>query len=129
MQRAHLTEKARDRSGVAGPGFAPGHARYAPDAERLREAAHGLRDRSPELSASTGLWRWQKGAIVCLAVLLGGGVLLVPEATLVALLAVMAIPFLFVVALRAAALWQLFGYSSASFRADPDREKDGALPV
>ena len=42
---------------------AAGHAR------RLDEAVHGLRARTPELSAATGLWAWQRRALA--AALLG----------------------------------------------------------
>ena len=37
------------------------------DAERLHEAVGGLLSRSPELSAATGLWRWQRRALAGLA--------------------------------------------------------------
>ena len=80
----------------------------APPAPQIDEAVWGLAARTPELSAAMGLWRWQKTALAGLAAALGCGGALAPETTLAVLLAVMAIPFLFIVALRSAALWHLF---------------------
>ena len=79
----------------------------AGEARRLEEAVSGLRTRSPELSAATGLWRWQKGALAAAFLGLCAGSALAPETTLIALLAVMAFPFLCVIMLRSVALWQL----------------------
>jgi len=62
-----------------------------------------------------GLWRWQRLALAAALVALCAGLLLAPETTLVALLALMAIPFLSVVSLRVFALWQ--------FRAPPPPER------
>ena len=73
----------------------------------LDEAVHGLATRHPELSAATRLWGWQKAALAGLALGVGGGALLAPETTLGVLFAVMAVPFLCVVVLRSAALWNL----------------------
>jgi len=73
----------------------------------LEEAVGGLRTRHPELSASVGLWSWQRRALVGAAILLAGGLALAPEPTLIALLALLAFPFLCVVILRGIALWQL----------------------
>jgi cellulose synthase/poly-beta-1,6-N-acetylglucosamine synthase-like glycosyltransferase len=78
-------------------------------ARRLEEAVHGLRSRAPELSASTGLWLWQRSALVAALLALCAGLALAPETALVALLAFMAVPFLCVVMLRIVALWQLRG--------------------
>ena len=61
----------------------------------------------PELSAASGLWAWQRRALALSLVLLGVGMALAPEATLIGLLAIMAMPFLCVVVLRTVALWQL----------------------
>ena len=97
--------------------------------ERLREAAWGLAARSPELSAATGLWGWQKAALACLVAAGGGGALLAPEATLVALLAILAVPFLFVVALRAAALWHLLGRQASPGEPASPRIDADALPL
>ncbi len=75
--------------------------------DRLQRAVKGLATRSPELSAATGLPPWQKFALAGLATIPCAGAALAPEATLVALLAVMAIPFVLVVALRVVSLWYL----------------------
>jgi cellulose synthase/poly-beta-1,6-N-acetylglucosamine synthase-like glycosyltransferase len=77
------------------------------DADRLAEAVGALRLHSPELSAASGLWAWQRRALALSLALLGIGVALAPEATLIGLLAIMAVPFLCVVVLRSVALWQL----------------------
>lgn len=74
---------------------------------RLEEAVGGLRARRPELSAASGLWIWQRRALAIALLALGVGLLLAPETALIALLAVMAVPFLCVVVLRTVALWQL----------------------
>lgn len=78
--------------------------RFGPE---LAEAVHGLQDRSPEFSAASGLWPWQRRALAAAFMALLAGLLLAPETALVALLALMAFPFLCVVALRTVALWQL----------------------
>jgi len=75
---------------------------------RLEEAVSGLVSRSPELSASRGLWSWQRGVLIGLAAAGILGCIWQPEPTLIALLAILAVPFLCVVALRAVALWNLF---------------------
>jgi hypothetical protein len=79
----------------------------AGQARRLEEAVSGLRTRSPELSAATGLWRWQNRALAAAFLGLCAGSALAPGTTLIALLAVMAFPFLCVIMLRSVALWQL----------------------
>jgi hypothetical protein len=83
----------------------------------LDEAVHGLATRHPELSAATRLWGWQKAALAGLALGVGGGALLAPETTLAVLFAVMAVPFLCVVVLRSAALWNLLAPPSTCRRA------------
>jgi cellulose synthase/poly-beta-1,6-N-acetylglucosamine synthase-like glycosyltransferase len=85
---------------------------------RLDEAVYGLRSRTPELSAATGLWRWQRHSLAVLLATLCIGAAVAAETTLIALLAIMACPFLCVVMLRTVALWQLRG-----------RLPDGATPV
>ncbi len=114
MSRAHSAAKAYDFS-VAEAAAAQAHAIgsqgagtpavHACDALRLEEAVHGLALRSPEFSASSGLWGWQKGVLASLAIIFCAGTLLPAETTFVALLVLLAVPFLFVVALRAVALW------------------------
>jgi len=117
------------RVGVASGSKADGTG-YRTDAERLAEAVDGLRTQAPEFSAATGLWGWQKSAIAGLLTLVACGILLVPDATLVVVLAVMAIPFLFVVALRAAALWQVFSHSRPLDGVGvAARAPDAALPI
>lgn len=94
---------------------------------RLEEAVGGLRARHPEFSAAEGLWPWQRGALLAAAVALCAGLALSPETTVVALLALMAIPFLCVVVLRVVALWQLRRRPAT----DPDLavEGDEGLPL
>ena len=77
------------------------------DAARLAIAVGGLAGHHPEFSAATGLPRWQRRTLVILVAATASGAVLAPEPTLAALLALMAVPFLMVVALRAAALWHL----------------------
>jgi cellulose synthase/poly-beta-1,6-N-acetylglucosamine synthase-like glycosyltransferase len=89
----------------ADAGTAEAAAQHVRDA--LQEAVEGLNARSPELSAASGLWGWQRRAVAGAFVALAAGVVLAPETTLVALLALMAFPFLCVVMLRVVALWQL----------------------
>jgi cellulose synthase/poly-beta-1,6-N-acetylglucosamine synthase-like glycosyltransferase len=92
----------------------------------LDEAVFGLRRRSPELSAFTPLWRWQKRTLAAALVLLCGGALLAPETTLIILLAILAFPFLCVVVLRAMALQQLL--SPTGRHEHPLPLPDTALP-
>ena len=101
-----FTAQRRSNCGCADGGSIS--ATYAvADAGPLAEAVGALRLRSPELSAASGLWSWQRRALALSLALLGVGMALAPEATLIGLLAVMAVPFLCVVALRTVALWQL----------------------
>jgi len=95
--------------------------------DRLDRAVRGLAARSPELSAATGLPFWQKGTLGALAAITCTGALAAPQATLVALLAVMAIPFLLVVALRVASLWHLLGSTAPSV--EETGRSDGPLPL
>lgn len=57
---------------------------------RLDEAVYGLRTRTPELSAATGLWRWQRRSLTVLLATLCIGTAVSHETTLTALLAIMA---------------------------------------
>jgi hypothetical protein len=88
-------------------------ARFSPPAVAdgaragIEEAVSGLAERRPELSAATGLVAWQRRILVAMPVLIAAAAVLEPAATLGVLLAVMAVPFLLVVALRVAALWWL----------------------
>ncbi|WP_072372699.1 glycosyltransferase [Hyphomicrobium sp. NDB2Meth4] len=86
---------------------APAEVRRLTVDRRLDEAVGGLRARNPELSAATGLWPWQRRALIGGAAVLIAGLVLAPETALVVLLAILAVPFLCVVLLRVIALWQL----------------------
>ena len=101
-------------------------ADFEPDpaeaARRLDEAVHGLRRRAPELSAFTPLWQWQKRVLISGLALIVCGAALAPEPTLIALLGVLALPFLCVVVLRALALRQLLSPRAS-------RERPPMLPV
>jgi glycosyltransferase XagB len=101
------TAQPRGNFGHAGGEIASVSESASGHARRLHEAVHGLRSRTPELSAATGLWAWQRRALAGLLMVLCAGVALAPETTLIALLAIMAVPFLCVVVLRTVALWQL----------------------
>jgi cellulose synthase/poly-beta-1,6-N-acetylglucosamine synthase-like glycosyltransferase len=96
--------------------------------DRLDYAVRGLAARWPELSAATGLPRWQKWALAGIVASTCGGAYLAPGATLGALLAVMAIPFLLVVALRGFALWHVLGTPPPA-QAVPAQGADTSLPV
>jgi hypothetical protein len=93
------------------------------------EAVHGLATRHPELSAATRLWGWQKAALAGLALGVGGGALLAPEMTLAVLFAVMAVPFLCVVVLWSAALWNLFAPPAPAVEPPPVRIDAELLPL
>jgi cellulose synthase/poly-beta-1,6-N-acetylglucosamine synthase-like glycosyltransferase len=95
----------------------------------LDEAVHGLATRHPELSAATRLWGWQKAALAGLALGVGGGALLAPETTLGVLFAVMAVPFLCVVVLRSAALWNLLAPPAPAVEPPPVRIDAELLPL
>ena len=86
---------------------APAEVRRLTVDRRLEEAVGGLRARNPELSAATGLWPWQRRALIGGAGALAAGLTLAPETTLAVLMTILAVPFLCVVLLRVIALWQL----------------------
>jgi cellulose synthase/poly-beta-1,6-N-acetylglucosamine synthase-like glycosyltransferase len=75
------------------------------------------------------LWGWQKAALAGLALGVGGGALLAPETTLAVLFAVMAVPFLCVVVLRSAALWNLFAPPAPAVKPPPIRIDAELLPL
>jgi cellulose synthase/poly-beta-1,6-N-acetylglucosamine synthase-like glycosyltransferase len=77
------------------------------NAPRLQKAVCDLHRLTPELSAAGGLWLWQQCALAGAVATLGAGLALAPEQALLALLTIMAAPFLCVVMLRVIALWQL----------------------
>lgn len=99
----------------------------ATTARRLAEAVDGLRTRQPEFSAAEGLWPWQKGILAAAFAALCIGLLFAPETALIALLAVMAVPFLCIVALRTVALWQLHAPDAQASAPSVGREEH--LPV
>ena len=101
-----FTAQRRSNCGCADGGSFPATQAVA-DAGRLAEAVGALRLHRPELSAASGLWAWQRRVLALSLVLLGVGMALAPETTLIGLLAIMAMPFLCVVVLRTVALWQL----------------------
>ena len=93
----------------------------------LTEAVGGLRARTPELSAADGLWPWQRHALTGVFLTVGVALLAAPETLLIALPAVMALPFFCVVVLRTIALWQLRAPAPA---VSPHRVADDAqLPL
>jgi len=126
VQRARSTAEARGRIG-AGAGPSPSGELSAED-RRLLDAVSGLALRAPEFSAAIGLWDWQRNALVGLLAATVGGALLAPEPTLIVLLAVLAIPFVLVVVLRAAALWHVLGRGPEP-ALKPLRWGDNELPV
>ncbi len=138
MSCAHSAEKSYDFA-VAEAAAAQAHAfgsqgagtsaALACDALRLEEAVHGLALRSPEFSASSGLWEWQKSILASLAIIFCAGALLAAETTFVAVLVLLAVPFLFVVALRAVALWYFFSPPVSEHAAHTARLKDENLPI
>lgn len=97
--------------------------------QHLCAATYGLVTRFPELSAASGLPGWQKRTLAGLAAAAASGALLAPEMTLVVLLAVMALPFLLVVALRAVALWHLLKGSATTRSAKTVAIDETALPL
>lgn len=104
-------------------------AALAYDALQLEEAVHGLALRSPEFSASSGLWGWQKGVLASLAIIFCAGTLLAAETAFVALRVLLAVTFLFVVALRAVALWHFFSPPISERATHTPRLKDENLPI
>ena len=127
MQRAGSAVEVRSHRGVV-----RANSRSATDAAsatRVQETVWGLAARTPELSAATGLWNWQKSALAGLAAGIACGAWLAPETTLAALLAVMAVPFLFVVALRSAALWHLFSPADPAAEPPATRIDTEMLPL
>ena len=102
IETAEAQPLTRDFSRIAAPPL------RACDGRRLQEAVHGLARRSPEFSASSGVEGWQATVLATLAILLCAGALLAAEPTLVVLLVLLAIPFVFVVLLRTVALWHFY---------------------
>ena len=121
-----FTAQRRSNCGCADGGSISATQAVA-DAGRLAEAVGALKLRTPELSAATGLWAWQRRALALSLAFLAIGTALAPEATLIGLLAIMAMPFLCVVVLRTVALWQLA--HPLPKPAEPAVRGQGPLPV
>ncbi len=100
--------------------------------ERIEQAALGLLRRQPASSAGAPVATWQQMAGVGLAGLLIGGFAVLPDATLLALTALVALPFLCVTALRLVALRQALASPASKVRAGSvraERVPDRLLPV
>jgi hypothetical protein len=100
--------------------------------ERIEQAARGLLRRQPASSAGAPVATWQQMAGVGLAGLLIGGFAVLPDATLLALTALVALPFLCVTALRLVALRQALASPASKVRAGSvraERVPDRLLPV
>ena len=99
----------------------------------VRRAVLGLARIAPALSAASGLWTGQAVALASLAGLALGGALVAPEATLRLLSALVSLPILAVVLLRAGAVLRLALAPLALTRGQgvPRRARlpDAALPV
>lgn len=130
FSRARSTAQNSGRHGAApAASLAPRADAASLEAARLHEAVWGLAARAPELSAATGLSAWQRNFLAGLLVALASGAAAAPDATLLVLLAVLALPFLMVVALRAAALWRLFAGAPEAHAVQDCVMGESALPV
>lgn len=99
-----------------------------PETRRLRaeRAAKGLARRQPHLSAATRFATWQLVAAPTIVGLVIGGSLAAPETTVAVMMAVAAIPFLFIVGLRLLSLLVVLRLP----RPEPEpRLADADLPV
>jgi cellulose synthase/poly-beta-1,6-N-acetylglucosamine synthase-like glycosyltransferase len=94
---------------------------------RIDEAVHGLLRAQPLASAGVRHETWQGITGAVLAGLLIGGFAVLPDATIAALTALVALPFLCVTALRLLALRQAL--ASRIRKALPERVPDRLLPV
>ena len=100
--------------------------------ERIERAVRGLLHRRPASSAGAPVSTWQMIAGTGVAGLLIGGFAVQPDATLVALTALIALPFLCVTALRLFALRQALASPASKVRAAGTRAQrvpDRLLPV
>ena len=82
-----------------------GEAAHRQAVRRLERAVHRLRRERPEFSAGEPVWPWQRLLFAALAIALVAGAAAAPRATQSMLLAMLSLPFLCVVLLRALALW------------------------
>ncbi len=83
---------------------APGSRR---EATHLDTAVNRLRRAKPHLSAGTPMWRWQKSVLLFSVLALVVSAFLAFSLTLVALAAILTLPFFCVVTLKAIALWHM----------------------
>ena len=73
-------------------------------ARRAEHAAGSFLQRFPDYSAGAPVWRWQAAAALAAVGITAGSLIAAPTATLEVLIALITLPFLFVVALRMLAL-------------------------
>jgi hypothetical protein len=96
-------------------------------AQRIDEAAHGLLRRRPEQSAGAGLLRaWQRITALTVAGALLAGFAVLPEAVVVALTGVTALPLLCVALVRVLALREMARGAGTSAYQDAPADLDGA---
>lgn len=92
----------------------------AAEIDTLEHATYGLRRSQPELSAGEPTWAWQKAALALLALAVAAGSIASPRHAAFFLVALLALPFLCVVLLRATALWYATAQPApATSRRDP----------
>lgn len=96
--------------------------------QRAEAAARGFLSRYPEHSAGAPVWLWQVLAGVVALGMTVGGLIVAPSATRHALSVLIAVPFLFVVALRVLAL-MLVARAPDAARHGSRRAGDADLPV
>jgi cellulose synthase/poly-beta-1,6-N-acetylglucosamine synthase-like glycosyltransferase len=124
------TNEARARAGgviVEALDEVAGAAHLA-DLQRLDRAVGELRAGRPDLSAAEPIWKWQQRLALALAVALAIGVWVAPRLTLIALLAVLTVPFFCVVVLKGTALWHTLSTAPGK-PADPPSIDDASLPT
>ena len=92
-------------------------------------AARGFRRRMPELSAGCPIWLWQALTGFTALGLTIGGLIVAQQATLAALTALAAVPFLFVVGLRVLALLMMVRGPAGRSAAETNHMSDADLPV
>jgi cellulose synthase/poly-beta-1,6-N-acetylglucosamine synthase-like glycosyltransferase len=114
---------------LASPGVMAALGQRAGEIARLRRSIDELRVGFPELSAAGPVWLWQSLAFVVLVGLVAGGGLIEPEATVIAVSALISLPFLLIVSLRAISLVELASRPYAAASTDAHRIPDAELPV
>lgn len=90
----------------------------AAEIDDLDHATFGLRRSRPERSAGEPTWAWQKAALALIALAIAAGAVASPRYATFALAAALALPFLCVVLLRAAALWYATGQRALAAASD-----------